>query len=75
MGAKGKSLVPMQMCVEQECWNAAGQWSAKRWGYQERKEDSGQAMLMVGAGEAGTSCAMEHFPSVPGMASHMATSH
>lgn len=40
-----------------------------------REEDSGQTMVMVGAGEAGTSCPMGHFPSVPGMASHMAKSH
>lgn len=39
------------------------------------EEDSRQAMLMVGAGEAGTSCAVGHFPSGPGMASHMAKSH
>lgn len=39
------------------------------------EEDSGQAVLMVGAGEAGTGCAMDHFPSVPGMAFHMAKSH
>lgn len=37
-----------------------------------REEDSGQTTVMVGAGEAGTSCPMGHFPSVPGMASHMA---
>lgn len=39
------------------------------------EEESGQAMLMLGAGEAGTSCAMDHFPSVPGMAYHMTKSH
>lgn len=30
-------------------------------------EDSGQAMLMVGAGEVGTSSARDHSPPVPGM--------
>lgn len=28
--AKGKALVPMQVCIERECWSVAGQWSAKR---------------------------------------------
>lgn len=34
-------------------------------------EDSGQAALVVGTGEAGTICAGDHSPPVPGMASLM----
>lgn len=72
-GAKGKALVPMQIYVQQEessmlesCWGG---------GCKEVElgvvgvEDSGQAVLMVGAGEAGTNCARDHSPPVPGMAS------
>lgn len=74
-GAEGKILMPMQIYVQQEgnsvlesCWGVGcKEWVLGVAGVQ----DSGQAMLMVGAGEAGTSCARDCSPLVLGMAFHM----
>lgn len=57
MGDEGKALVSMQIMSSRrgsQCWKAARERGARgwNWGYQEWK--TGQAVLMVGAGEAGT---------------------
>lgn len=73
MRAKGKAVVPMKICVEQECWSAAGQWSAKSGGT--RRGRVWADHVNAGAGGVGTSCAMDNFPSVSGMSSHISKSH
>lgn len=74
VGTEGKVLMPMQIYVQQE--GSSVLESYWRVGCKEMVlgvgvQDSGQAMLMVGAGVAGTSCARDHSPLVLGMASHM----
>lgn len=70
VGAEGRALVPMQIYVQEgnsvleSCWEVG----CKEVGLGIAEiEDSGQAVLVVGTGEAGTSSARDHSPPVPGM--------